>query len=59
MSFGTLVDRLANETANVMRMLREGATGNDYREGKAMIKLITAEIERRKEQSTGPDKDKS
>ncbi|MCK7556005.1 hypothetical protein MKQ70_13625 [Chitinophaga sedimenti] len=45
--FVTLVDMLANHTERVMHLLKEGITGKDYDAGKAMIKLLTAEIERR------------
>ncbi|UYQ95755.1 hypothetical protein MKQ68_11645 [Chitinophaga horti] len=47
-SLGTLVDLLAKYTEDVMRMLRDGGYGDDYEVAKAKVKLISAEIERRK-----------
>lgn len=49
----TLVDMLANHTERVMHLLKEGITGKDYDAGKAMIKLLTAEIERRNKKDKG------
>jgi hypothetical protein len=53
-SFVTLMDWLAKHTEEVMRMLKEGDTGKEYEAGKAMIKKITAEVERRQQARMQP-----
>lgn len=43
-----LVDLLARQTNNYMRILKDGGTKEEYIQCKELIKLLTKEIEARK-----------
>jgi hypothetical protein len=48
LDMSALLDMLSRSTEDAIRLLRERNTGTAYYEAKAGIKLLTAEIERRK-----------
>lgn len=47
-----LVDLLARHTNNYMRILKDGGTNEEYRQCKELIKLLTREIEARKNEDS-------
>lgn len=48
-----LVDLLARQTSNYMRILRDGGAKEEYIQCKELIKLLTKEIEVRKNGAGG------
>lgn len=50
-----LVDLLARQTNNYMRILKDGGTKEEYIQCKELIKLLTKEIEARKNEEGTPN----